>query len=409
MTKRAWGGGWSIGSGYGPSISACAEGNPELKLKLSVGASEAVRTELTRALSLSLPIHGLSLGAEQRSTVERTFSSFTTESMTIKQNFVAEPCKRLSVAVWQVIESFHISGPAARDLTKRPKREHLTHTVRSERYAYTFDHSYDEKCCPLPDEIYVVAFPTGTIEVSATAGHQGKKILSGVQGQYRLGDPVALSAFEALDDWLAVPEGPNLTFGVLTTRTALRRPQNPLAIIGEKASQQGWLDQIVETNTKTSLESMLHSRVAADVLSEVTSGVGGMLGLSPAGRLSVALPISASQPGSTYAKVRLAARAAPAKKTAARRAPAKKTAARRAPAKKTAARRAPAKKTAARRAPAKKTAARRAPAKKTAARRAPAKKTAARRAPAKKTAARRAPAKKTAARRAPARKAARRR
>jgi DNA-binding protein HU-beta len=100
---------------------------------------------------------------------------------------------------------------------------------------------------------------------------------------------------------------------------------------------------------------------------------------------------------------RVAAAAAPAKKTTT-----KKTAAKKAPAKKAAAKKAPAKKapakTAAKKAPAKKAPAKKAPAK-TAAKKAPAKKAPAKKAPAK-TAAKKAPAKKAPAKKAPAKKTA---
>jgi DNA-binding protein HU-beta len=114
--------------------------------------------------------------------------------------------------------------------------------------------------------------------------------------------------------------------------------------------------------------------------------------------------------------VRVAAAAAPAKKTATKKTTAKK-AAKKAPAKKAAAKKAPAKKAPAKKAPAKKAAAKKAPAKKAPAKKAPAKKApakkAAKKAPAKKAPAKKAPAKKApakkAAKKAPAKKAAKKR
>jgi len=107
---------------------------------------------------------------------------------------------------------------------------------------------------------------------------------------------------------------------------------------------------------------------------------------------------------------RVAAAAAPAKKTttkktAAKKAPAKKAAAKKAPAKKAPAKKAPAKKAPAKKAPAKKAPAKKAPAKKAPAKKAPAKKAPAKKAPAKKAPAKKAPAKKAPAKKAPAKKA----
>jgi DNA-binding protein HU-beta len=115
--------------------------------------------------------------------------------------------------------------------------------------------------------------------------------------------------------------------------------------------------------------------------------------------------------------VRVAAAAAPAKKTttkktakkAAKKAPAKKAPAKKAPAKKAPAKKAPAKKAPAKKAPAKKAPAKKAPAKKAPAKKAPAKKAPAKKAPAKKAPAKKAPAKKAPAKKAPAKKAAKKR
>jgi DNA-binding protein HU-beta len=125
------------------------------------------------------------------------------------------------------------------------------------------------------------------------------------------------------------------------------------------------------------------------------------------------LPALASEVAAPVARV--AAAAAPAKKTttkktakkAAKKAPAKKAAAKKAPAKKAPAKKAPAKKAPAKKAPAKKAPAKKAPAKKAPAKKAPAKK-AAKKAPAKKAPAKKAPAKKAPAKKAPAKKAAKR-
>lgn len=91
----------------------CGQGNPKVELELSSGAEESVRTELSKALSLSVPVHGLAIGFDQRTTMERTFRGFTSEKRKIKHAFKTEPCKRLSIAVWQVIELFEVAGTRA--------------------------------------------------------------------------------------------------------------------------------------------------------------------------------------------------------------------------------------------------------------------------------------------------------
>ena len=218
----------------------------------------------------------------------------------------------------------------ARELSGRQKLDRIALTVKSPRYAFTFDNSYDKRCCPPPDDVYVAAFPNGYEEVEGTTG-RGKPIsLSGVRGDYRLGDPVPLTAFTDRKDWLAVPEGPELTFGVLTRRSALTRGRNPLLIGSDVTLSMGSLDEIVTSTSKTSLRSMLKSGTAADVVarSKVEVGEHTLVNLSPAARLSIAVPIAAATSGAKYSRAMSMATRGTAKKASVKSAAAKRSTAR---------------------------------------------------------------------------------
>jgi hypothetical protein len=130
-------------------------------------------------------------------------------------------CQRQKIVIRQLVDEFVVTKEWVRRGGHKIHRKQTRYVVpqsSTRTRAMLID---ADECCEDQAERHVgmepftVSFPHGERVLYGSRGEQGSISLEGVEGEYTLGDSVPLVAFAADEQWLAVPDGEALTFGLL--------------------------------------------------------------------------------------------------------------------------------------------------------------------------------------------------
>ena len=353
----------------------CGQGDPEFETSWSVGSEKTTKKTLDANLSLLLPpIHAVAVGVGLSRSVQDTFSQTTASTKTITRKFKEIPCKRLSVALWQLVHVLEVSGPHAKLFSGTSI---ASPQVGSTSIAFRTFTAYDSRCCPepTPQSRYYVKFPTGSEELKVIGRSKDGLVLDGVTGTYKSGDAIPLTAFKSYRDWLAVPEGKSFTYGVLNKRLSEYDFGSSLSRMLGRADVDHVVGTYISGATNAQIGRLFDSEDASRLVIKLKrdANAGWLTASGTIGNLSEVAGLSLAAPITSFISQRAilnpdnfiripqvkpqlsrtigpaTAKKAPARKAAAKKAPTRKAAAKKAPARKAAAKKAPSRKTAAKR------------------------------------------------------------